>query len=300
MTLRHVKIFLAVCENGCNITHAAKALYMAQPAVSQAIAELERYYGVRLFDRLNRRLCITQAGERFRAYAVHIRDLFDQMEAAMHNWDGQGVLRVGASITIGSYFLPAYARAFRAVYPQVQLQAEVAQSRRLEELLLENRLDLALLEGTIHSPLLVGQAYLEDELVGVCSAAGPFAQGQQVEPEVFAAQRFLVREPGSGTRETLDAAMEAAGYHVQPAWQSVSTGALLNAVMQGEGIAVLPRRLLSRAGRGGGLHQFTVRGMPFRRRYQIAYHRDKYLTPAMEAFLQVCRTYELDYPLPTA
>ncbi len=298
MTLRHVKIFLAVCENDCNITHAAKALYMAQPAVSQAIAELERYYGVRLFDRLSRRLCITQAGQRLRAYAVHIRDLFDQMETAMHNWDEQGVLRVGASITIGSHFLPGYARAFRAVYPAVQLQAEVAQSRHLEELLLDNRLDVALLEGSIHSPLLVGKPYLEDELVGVCAVQGPFAQGAQVEPAVFAAQRFLVREPGSGTREVLDAAMEAAGYHFQPAWQSISTGALVNAVVSGEGIAVLPRRLLARALRAGRLHAFTVKGMPFRRRYHIVYHRDKYLTPAMEAFIRLCETYELDYPQP--
>lgn len=299
MTLRHIKIFLAVCENDCNITRAARALYMAQPAVSQAIADLEHYYGVQLFERLSRRLCITEAGLRFKAYAVHIRALFDEMEAGMHNWDDQGVLRVGASITIGSQFLPAYAKAFGVVYPAVELRAEVAQSKHLEGLLLENQLDLALIEGTVHSPLLVEEAYMEDELVGVCSAEGPFALGEVVAQEVFAAQRFLLREQGSGTREVLDSVMEAAGYTVHPAWQSISTGALVNAVIQGVGVAVLPRRMLALPLSLGRLHAFQVEGLPFRRKYHIIYHRDKFLTPAMQAFMELCRNYELDYPLPS-
>lgn len=298
MTLRHLKIFLAVCESECNITRASKKLYMAQPAVSQAIAELEHYYGVKLFERLSRRLCITEAGLRFKAYAVHIRALFDEMEAAMHNWDDQGVLRVGASITIGSQFLPSYARAYQVVYPAVELRAEIAQSQHLEGLLLENQLDLALIEGGVHSPLLVAEPYMEDELVGICSSQGPFAQGEEVEQEVFAAQKFLLREHGSGTREVLDSAMEAAGYTVRPAWESISTGALVNAVIQGMGIAVLPRRLLAGPLRKGRLHAFRVKGMRFSRKYQLIYHRDKFLTPAMQAFMELCRNYELDYPAP--
>ena len=102
MTLRHIRIFLAVCENGNNTTRAARALYLAQPAVSRAVAELEEYYGVRLFDRIGRRLYLTEAGRRMWEYAVHICGLFDDLEKGLRGWDEQGVLRVGASITIGS------------------------------------------------------------------------------------------------------------------------------------------------------------------------------------------------------
>ena len=140
---------------------------------------------------------------------------------------------------------------------------------------------------------------MEDELVGVCSAEGPFAQGEVVAQEVFAAQRFLLREQGSGTREALDSVMEAAGYTVHPAWQSISTGALVNAVIQGVGVAVLPRRMLALPLSLGRLHAFQVEGLPFRRKYHIIYHRDKFLTPAMQAFMELCRNYELDYPLPS-
>ena len=112
MTLRHMKIFMAVCDNRCNTTHAAESLHMTQPAVSLAIKDLEQYYGVKLFERLGGRLAITEAGQRLREYAAHISSLFDEMEKEIRDWDYFGVLRVGASITIGSQFLPNYVKSF--------------------------------------------------------------------------------------------------------------------------------------------------------------------------------------------
>ena len=102
MTIRHLKIFLSICSNDCSTTKAAENLHMTQPAVSLAIKELESHYGIALFDRIGRRLQITQAGLRFKEYASHITTLFDDMEKKMLNWDSFGILRVGASITIGS------------------------------------------------------------------------------------------------------------------------------------------------------------------------------------------------------
>ena len=116
MTLRHIKIFLAVCDCDCNTTKAAEELFMTQPAVSLAIKELEQYYGVVLFDRIGRRLRISEAGLHFKEYAVPISALFDDMEKGMRNWDAFGVLRVGASITIGAQFLPGYVRAFKETF----------------------------------------------------------------------------------------------------------------------------------------------------------------------------------------
>ena len=80
MTIRHMMIFRAVCETGFHFTKAAEVLHMTQPAVSLAIKELEQYYGVRLFDRFGRRLYITDAGKHFLQYAIHICDLFQDME----------------------------------------------------------------------------------------------------------------------------------------------------------------------------------------------------------------------------
>jgi DNA-binding transcriptional LysR family regulator len=125
MTIRHMIIFRTVCENGYNSTKAAEVLQMTQPAVSLAIKELEQYYGVHLFDRIGRRLQITDAGQHFLQYAIHISDLFSDMETGLRDWDSKGVLRIGASITIGSQFLPNYVKAFSELCPELDVRVTV-------------------------------------------------------------------------------------------------------------------------------------------------------------------------------
>ena len=178
MTLRHMKIFRCVCENGCNTTKAAEAMHMTQPAVSLAIRELEQYYGVTLFDRIGRRLKITECGEHLLQYASHISSLFDDMEKTMRNWDYFGLLRIGASVTIGSQFLPGYVKAFNSRHPGTEVQVLVAPSAELEQKILSSELDVVLMEGIPHSRDLICEEYLEDHLSVVCPANGAFRQGQ--------------------------------------------------------------------------------------------------------------------------
>ena len=86
MTLRHLKIFVAVCETG-STTAAGEKLHIAQPSVSLAISDLEDYYGIKLFDRIGKRLHITEAGKKFLQYATHIAGLFEDMEKEIRNSD---------------------------------------------------------------------------------------------------------------------------------------------------------------------------------------------------------------------
>lgn len=298
MTIRHLKIFLAVCDGGCNTTRAAEALTMAQPAVSLALKELEQYYGVVLFDRVGRHLQITAAGKRLWEYASHITSLFDDMEKGMRDWDTFGILRVGASITIGSQFLPNYVKAFYARHPGTEIRAVIEPSDRLEAQILSSDLDLALMEGVPHSPSLESEEYMEDHLVVICPARGRFVQGQTLTQEEFRSQKFLLREPGSGTRETFQRVMEEAGLSVEPIWEAMSTTALVNAVINGLGITVLPHRMVLGPLSKGLVISVRVEGLEFRRKYYIVRHRAKYLTASARAFLDLCRSYEMDYPLP--
>ena len=108
MTLRHLRIFLAVCQEG-TATAAAKKLYIAQPTISVAIRELESHYRITLFDRIGRRLFLTDAGEQLRSYAQHIVSLLEEMEVRTQDWEETGTLRLGSSITIGTARLPGKA-----------------------------------------------------------------------------------------------------------------------------------------------------------------------------------------------
>jgi DNA-binding transcriptional LysR family regulator len=292
MTIRHLKIFLSVYENQCNTTRAAEDLHMTQPAVSLAIRELEQYYGVILFDRIGRRLKITQAGQRFWEYASPILSLFDDMEKGMRNWDSFGILRVGSSITIGSQFLPGYVKAFYERFPGTELQATVAPQAQLEQKLLKNELDFALVEGISHVPVLVSEEYMEDRLEIICPADGSFRQGQRLSTEEFLQQKFLLREQGSGTRETFERALIGAGLSVTPVWEATSTTALVNAVISGLGIAVLPYRMVTGPLEKGLVVSVTVEGLSFPRKFRFLYHKEKLLTSSARAFLDLCRNYE--------
>lgn len=298
MTLRHMRIFRCVCENGYNTTKAADAMHMTQPAVSLAIRELEQYYGVSLFDRIGRRLQITEGGHRLLQYATHISSMFDDMEKTMRDWDYFGLLRVGASVTIGSQFLPNYVNSFYHRHPGTDVHVLVAPSAELEQKILSSELDIVLMEGIPHSRDLICEEYMEDHLSVVCPANGVFRQGELLSIAEFKTQKFLLREPGSGTREVFDRVIQEAGFSVTPVWEAMSTTALVNAVINGLGIAILPHRMIIGPLERGQVVTVGVEGLDFYRRFQIVYHKDKYLTSSAKAFLDLCRNYEADYPHP--
>lgn len=298
MTIRHMIIFRTVCENGYNSTKTAEVLHMTQPAISLAIKELEQYYGVHLFDRIGRRLQITDAGQHFLQYAIHISDFFSDMETGLRDWDSKGILRIGASITIGSQFLPNYVKAFSQICPGIDVRVTIEQSERLEQKILSNELDCALIEGIAHDSNIISESYMEDHLSVICGVEKGWIQRQTISIEEFQKQRFLLREKGSGTREVFDGVTTQAGIHVIPVWEAMSTTALVNAVINGLGIAVLPHRMILPALRQGLICTVKVEGLSFSRNFHIIHHKDKFLTASAKQFIALCKDYENDYPLP--
>ncbi len=292
MTLRHMIIFRTVCESNYNSTKAAEALHMTQPAVSLAIKEIEQYYGVRLFDRIGRRLQITETGKLFLQYAIHISDLFEDMETGLRDWDSKGILRVGASITIGSQFMPGYVKKYSEICPGIDVRVCVEQSDSLEHKILTNALDFALIEGIPHDSRIVSEAYMEDQLCVFCSAKKGWKQDQTISLEEFKKQRFLLREHGSGTREVFERVTAHAGIHIVPAWEAMSTSTLINAVITGLGIAVLPQRMIRPALERGLIVTVNVEDLDFRRSFYIIHHKDKFLMPSVKKFIALCKDYK--------
>ncbi len=298
MTIKHLKLFLAVCNCDFNTTRAANELHTTQPAVSLAIRELEQYYGVVLFDRIGRRLKITEAGQRFQEYAFHIITLFDDMEKGMRDWDSFGILRVGASITIGSQFLPNYVKTFYSHYPGTEVRAVIGPSDYLEQKILNSELDFALIEGITHIPSFISEEYMEDYLTVICPTNSSLCQKQEITIDEFRRQNFLLRERGSGTREVFERVIEQAGFMVTPIWEATSTTALVNAVINGLGISVLPYRMVVGPLKRGLVSTVSVKGLSFQRKFHIVYHKEKFLTSSAKAFMELCRNYEMNYPIP--
>ena len=281
MTRKHFTIFVEVCRF-LNFSQAAEALNTTQPAVSLAVKELESHYGVALFERMNRRVYLTPAGEALLATAQDVLRGFQEAEETL----GQGrplALRVGANVSFGEAGLAQILGRFRQEHPQVRLRALVANSDKIHSLLAENQLDVGIVDGLGVSERLRAQPLYQEDLV-LAAAPGRFPAPAPVEE--LAALPLLLREPGSGLRSSVDRVFSQQGLAPQPLLESTSTAALAQAAKAGLGVAILPEAL---AQRESGLQVGTVPEVRFFRQFACALHRQKAPSPALEAFLALLR-----------
>ncbi len=289
MTLRHMKIFVAVFRHS-NITKAAQELHLAQPSVSLAIKELENYYGIRLFERIGKRISPTEGGKEFFGYSLHIVSLFEEMEKRMKNWDVSGTIRIGSSITIGTHILPGLIRNYQAEFPDLKINAIISNSSTIENHILDNTIDLGLIETQPEHEDIQAVPFMKDSLCAVVGCSHPLAKESSVTLSDLAQYPFLMREKGSAGREILDSYFSIQQLNVRPAWESSSTQAIVKGVAEGLGVAVLPYLLVEK-----DIQEKTVRMLPFTRPLSrdlnIIYHKSKYLTPNMKAFLSLCLAY---------
>ena len=288
MTIRHLRIFVEVYRAG-NVTRAAEEFHLTQPAVTRAVQELEQYYGVRLFERMYRRLSPTEAGERLYPQAVHLIDAFDRIETGLRNWDSMGLLRVGATVTLGGTVLPALAGRFAAQQPREALRVTGAHGAPPAAASCDPRRDLALMENEPATPDLHTEEIGNDTLCAVLAPEHPLAREDKLTPEQLAAAPLLVREQGSTARTVLQNALGERGLSLHPAWESVSAEALLQAAAQGLGVAVLPESRVRDAAASGRVCLRPIEGVPLVRRHVVAWHKEKYLSSSMQHFLTLCR-----------
>lgn len=288
MTIRHLKVFIAVCETGTT-TAAGEKLFIAQPSISATISELERHYGVQLFDRISNHLHITERGKQFLEYATHIVGLFDEMEQAMKNADGGGAIRIGASVTIGNCLLPQYMADFGEAHPETEVKVVIDNSETIQRLLAENNIDIGLIEGLPHNPNILHTQFPGDELVLVCGLMHPYNRRRDIAPAALVAETFILREIGSAGREFFDHAMVSYGIKIEPAYESSSTQAILRSVQMGLGISVLPYLLAQDSLNRGEVGQFWLQDIDFHRNFSIIYHKNKFLSAAAKDFMSHCK-----------
>lgn len=289
MTYRNIEIFLAICENGNSITKAAEALFVSQPTVTMNLRDMEKELGVLLFDRIGRKLYLTDAGQKFRDYALRIHGLQTDMEKTFQNWNQEETIFVGASMTVGSCYLSGYMKSFRQICPGVRTQTIVAPSSNLEQMILKNRIDFAIVEMPMHSPAVRFEAYMEKDLTVL---APPSFGKENISLSEFVRQPLVLRNTGSGTREIFDAVMSRKNVKVEPVMESVSVMALLDAVRSGLGISVLPEGIAEPLVRRGEAKVISVRELRFPQTYYLAYHKDKVLSDNMKKFMECVKKRE--------
>ena len=288
MTLRHFQIFISVCDEQ-GMTQAARQLHISQPSISQAVKELEEHYQVRLFERLGKKLFLTPAGQELLHYARHIISLSAQTEKTLRSFSLAAPIRLGATLSIGeSIFIDIITRLKKAM-PEQEVYSHVHNTAALEDALLRDELDAALVEGSITSAYLTQIPFLEDELIFIISPA-------LLPPEGFTREQltelpFILREKGSGTHNLFEHVMNQHHLQCHVTGSYNNTESIRQAVAAGLGISAISSRLVAKELQEGKLASFTIPGITFRRSFRIVYHKNKYLTAGLKTFIDLCKSY---------
>lgn len=278
MTIRHLKTFIAVCETG-SMTKAAEQLHVAQPSVSLAITEMEKYYGVILFERINQRLILTQSGKLLLEKAKEAVSEFDEFESVAGKAQNDPTVRIGATLSVGKVFIPSLLTAIKASRSSLCPFIRVCRLSLIEEAILDGSIDFAVVEGSVSSPLLLREKLGNDRLAVVCAASSSLP-GKMTVSELPDLPLFL-REEGSASRKLLDAVLSARGLTAHPVMLSSSNSAIIAAVSAGHGAAVLPIELVKTHIESGTLREIRT-DERFGREINLIYHKSKHFTKAQE------------------
>lgn len=292
-TLRQLAIFVATARTG-SVSRAAELLSMSQSAASSGLAQLERQFEVQLFDRVGKSVRLNELGERLLPRAVELLDRGEDIEDLLRGKSGFGALHIGATLTIGNYLATLIVAAFLQRHPESRIRLEVRNTAAIIQQVAGFELDLGMIEGECRHPELEVMPWLEDELVVFCAPGHRLARAGRASVEELAAEPWILREVGSGTRATFDRATRHFGTPPGIRLELEHTEAIKRAVESGLGIGCLSRLALRDAFRRGSLVAIATPALELGRNFHFLWHRKKFRTAGMHAFLELCREMTAD------
>lgn len=286
-TLRQLEVFLATARYE-NVTRAAAALAMSQSAASGSLGELESQFDVKLFDRLGKRLQLSELGVQLRPQAERLLDQARAFEQALAGEDVVGRLQVGATLTIGNYLAVNMIADFRRLHPLADIVLRVANTEAIAERVASFELDMGLIEGELQHSSLDIVHWRRDELVVFAAPDHPLAQASALSDQDLLTLPWIVRERGSGTRQAFDRAMHGILPDLHIAMELQHTEAIKRAVEADLGVGCLSRICLSDAFKRGTLVPLAVPDRDFRREWYLITHREKFHSAALKEWLALC------------
>ena len=289
MTIRHLRIFIAVADSG-TMSAAAHKLYLTQPTVSQAIAELEKHYGILLFERLSQRLYITEEGRNLLLRARHIVGAFDDMENEIKNTVCSKI-HIGCSVSVGTALINPLLDLAETLLPNCRFSVTVDNTASVEKKILINEVDAGIVEGIAESNELRQIPLMTDELVLICGKNHRLAKSGRISFSQLEEETFISREKGSYERNQFEELARNKGISLNRSWSCTNTEAIKNAVISGRGIAVMSTMVIKNELDSGKVVPLKLKELPFRRMIHLVCHKNKYLTPMLSEFIEICKNF---------
>ena len=293
-----LKVFCTVAETK-SFSKTSEIIHLTQPAVSLQIQALEELYETKLFDRSSSKVTLTPAGEVLYKYAKDILALYVSAEKVIGEMTGlvKGSITIGAGSTIGNYLLPSVISDFRKAHPKIKVHLFVANMQRVIELLNAGNISLGLVEGDVKRQKMVVEKLISDELLVIVPTHHPWSKRKDVSVAELIDEPFILREAGSGTRQTIEKFFARHGITPQNMKVSMvlgSTQAIKEAVENGLGVSIISRWSARKELRFGTLHTLNFKEEKMVRNFSLLTHRNSVSSHAIEEFLSYLKSYPFD------
>jgi len=293
-----LKVFCTVAETK-SFSKTSEIIHLTQPAVSLQIQALEEKYETKLFDRSSSTVTLTPAGETLYKYAKEILTLYTSAEKAIGKQTGllKGSLSIGAGSNIGNFILPALITEFKRIHPKTKIYLLVNNSKRVIELLNAGNIDLGLVEGDVSRQKMIVKKLLSDELLLIVSPEHQWAKRKEISISELAREPFILREPGSGTRQMIEKFLARHGITLHDLKISAilgSTEAIKDAVENGLGVSIISRWAVRKENRYGTLHLLSIKEEKMTRDFSLVMNKNSVSSNSLEEFVSFLKAYPYD------
>ncbi|MEE9726146.1 LysR family transcriptional regulator [Listeria seeligeri] len=266
-----------------SFTKASEELHISQPAVSLQLKKLEQQYDTELIYRQAKKFVLTATGEMLYHRAKQLEGLYKQVEdeISLYHHHLKGRLRIGASFTIGEYYLPKVIAKFHALYPDITIELIIENTTKIADKVELLQVDTGLIEGQISKKDLEISAFLDDEMCIVGAANGSIT-------EIENGATWIAREEGSGTREYLDHVISTSGWNVTERVIAWSNMAVKQMVLEGLGYTVISKCVVETEIKRGELRTFNEANTLLRK-FSVLKNKQTLENRTVETFLQFLR-----------
>ncbi|MBF0589655.1 MAG: LysR family transcriptional regulator [Magnetococcales bacterium] len=288
-----LRVFYAVAKQ-LSFTRAAEELYLTQPAVTFQIRQLEEHFNTRLFDRHHNRISLTEAGKTVYGYSERILELYRETEKAISEMTGvtQGIVKLGASTTIGEYMLPAMLSGYHEKFPNVKVRLSVDNTRLVVRKLEDATIDIGMVEGPVKNKNIIVALCTEDELGVIVAPGHPFAEMNEIPIQKLKEHHFISREEGSGTRDVIADQLSRGGLNydqLNTILELGTTESVKGAVEGGVGFSIVSSVSMRKELKLGSLVIKRIKGLSMKRKINFVHQKQKFRTKAVEEFLNYAK-----------
>lgn len=291
-----LEIFVTTAEQK-SFTRAAELLHMTPSAISLSIKALENKLGVRLFERSNKYVQLTEAGQVMYAQSKEILLKYDQLKLALTELEPSTAmpLSIGAAYTFGEYFLPGIIYAFSKRHPNITPNITIHNSKTIIEQIHKQELDIGfIVEGEASGSDVDTNLFTEEEMVIIARPNHPIIRHSQVDRRLLEAETWIIREPGSGTRDVTDKLFAQLGIAPKKVMSFGSSQTIKESVALGLGISYLSESTVKSETKTGSISAITLADFPNKSRFHYITHHASFHTQAAQLFLDFLDSYVLD------